>query len=142
LGIAIGLRYIFKNSQFVIVQTDDQNSLVKSLIENKLAYNNQINENIPFNYADGITVDCPENFTFNYSKYFADYAVTVDHTNCFETANDVYEDISQSYNSNDLYLKPAKFVGGTTVSVYNAIEEYSSIIENSDLIVLLGCGEI
>ena len=57
----------------------------------------------------------------------------------FETANDVYEDINNSYNSNDLDLKPAKFVGGTTVSVYNAIETYSSIIENSDLIVMLGC---
>lgn len=141
LGVSIGLKYIFKNSQFVIVQTDDQNALVQSLIENRLVYNNSINKELPFNYADGIAVDCPENFAFNYSKYFTDYAVTVKHDECFDNAKNVYKDITNSYNLKDLYIKPAKFVGGTTVSVYNAISNYESedFIKNSDLIVMLGC---
>lgn len=134
LGIGICLKKLYKNSNFVIVQTDDQDALIRSLKNDKIECNGKINSDMPFNFADGIGVDTPEKEAFNLCKNYADYGITISHKECLEYSKKLNNDIKQSNNDN-------VFSGGTSVAVYLAIEKLKDeeFMKNSDTIVMLSC---
>ena len=75
------------------------------------------------------------------SKVCADYGITINHSSCFAEAQKVYKDITNSFKNYNKESNLHNFVGGTTVSVYKAVEEIQNedFFKNSDAIVILGC---
>ena len=134
LGIGICLKKLYNNANFVIVQTDDQDALIKSLKEGKLLKNKEINKDLPFNFADGIGVDTPELEALDLCKNYADYGFCVSHKECFLEAKNLNNDINISNNE-------IVFSGGTSVAVYLSLKKLKDheFIKNSDLIVMLSC---
>jgi threonine dehydratase len=134
LGIGICLKQLYNNVNFVIVQTDDQDALIRSLKEDKIIKNKHINPELPFNFADGIGVDTPEKEAFELCKNYADYGISVSHKECFLEATKLNLDIKKSNNE-------TTFSGGTSVAVYLAINKLKNydFIKNSDLIIMLSC---
>ena len=134
LGIGICLKKIYKDANFVIVQTDDQDALISSLKQDKLIKNKEINKSLPFNFADGIGVDTPELEALELCKNYADYGICVSHKECFLEAKKLNLDIKES-NNEDI------FSGGTSVAVYLALKKLQNenFIKNSDIIVMLSC---
>ena len=134
LGIGICLKKLYANANFIIVQTDDQDALIKSLKEDKLLKNNGIDKDLPFNFADGIAVDTPEIEAFELCKNYADFGICVSHKECFFEAKNLNNDIKKSNNE-------MVFSGGTSVAVYLALKKLKDeeFIKNSDIIVMLSC---
>jgi len=135
IGIGICLKELYDNVNFAIVQTDDQAALIESLKQDKIVKNIPNNPNIPFNFADGIAVDNPEKDAYELCKNYADAGIAVNHNKCFYEAKNLNNDMNKSTNKTDI------FCGGTTVAVYLAIKELknSEIIQNSDIVIMLGC---
>lgn len=137
IGIGACLKHIypFENMKFVIVQTHDQKALISSLINDKIVLNNGCDENMPFNFADGIAVDKPEDAGLNIAKAYADYGIVVNHLKCLMYAKALYRDLLISdCNTNHI-------VGGTTASTYLAIHELlnDEWLKECDVIIMLGC---
>lgn len=139
VGIGACLKHIYnhKNITFTIVQTHDQNALICSLLQNKIVYNDEIDFVMPFNYADGIGVDKPEEQVIEAAQSYADIGITVNHYETLMKSKDFIEDLEESYNKD----KKNCVAGGSTSAVYLAIEEYQEEkwFKNSDIIIMLGC---
>lgn len=135
IGIGACLKHLYKNSKFIIVQTEDQNALIESLKTGKIVKNKDIDKNLPFNYADGIAVDKPEEDAIKICNIYANYGITVKHIECLQEGKKLKDDIKLSTNYDNI------LVGGTTASVYKAVKQYKDydFIKNSDVIIILGC---
>ena len=70
IGIGACMKNIYhhKNINFVIVQTDDQDALIRSLQKKTIQYNGKLNNKYGFNYVDGIAVNKPEKEAVKNSK--------------------------------------------------------------------------
>lgn len=139
VGMGSCLKEIYPkdNINFVIVQTHDQNALILSLLQNKIVYNNEIDDIMPFNYADGIGVDKPEEDTLEASRVYCDGGITVNHYETLLKSTNFIKDLSISHNKEEKEC----VAGGSTTAVYLAIEKLkdNELIKNSDIIIMLGC---
>ena len=129
IGASLSLLRDYKNINIIVVQTDDQNALIKSLIENKIIYNNEPK----FDFADGIAVNCPENYSFKKIKNIIKYGVSISHEYCFKkTLHNIKKDIKDSCGYNIL-------LGGTTILGFSVIEKHIDLFKDTDIIIILAC---
>lgn len=139
VGIGACLKHIYNpdNIKFIIVQTNDQDALIQSLKQNKIIKNKPKNINIPFNFADGIAVDQPEENAILVCNSYADFGITVDHKECLYAAKELKNDLQLTYENSNYNTS----VGGSTAAVYLAVKntKMEKWIKDCDIVIMLGC---
>lgn len=129
IGASLSLLRNYKNVDIIATQTDDQNALIKSLIEKKIIYN----DSPRLNFADGIAVNCPEKYSFEIIKNIIKYGITIPHEYCLKnTLQNLKKDIQDSCKYNIL-------LGGTTMLGFSVIEKHINLLKDTDIIIILAC---
>lgn len=113
LGIGLCLSYL-RDTEIIICQTENFNAFVRSLNENKIVENKEIQDT---SISDGIAVDKPEQYAFELGKKIVNKAITV-------STNDV------------LNLKKKYNLGGSSCIALQSVNIYKS---KKDCIVILDC---
>tara|TARA_Y100001933_G_C19004717_1_gene566081 strand:- start:128 stop:1150 length:1023 start_codon:yes stop_codon:yes gene_type:complete len=129
IGACLSLLRGIENVNTIITQTDDQDAFVKTLISNKMCYND-----IPkLCFADGIAVDCPEEEAVKLAQKFVKVGDIVSHKYCYENLLPL---VTKDINSS---LKRKIPIGGTTTIGIATLEKNIKYIQDSDVIILLAC---
>jgi len=92
---------------------------------------------MPFNFADGIAVDKPEEEGLVLAKAYANFGITVNHCISLSYAKLLFEDLCDSYEDKTI----RHVIGGSTSAAYLAIDDTHNEpwVTDCDIVIMLGC---